>query len=175
MKDSKTLCTAPWMHLHIINDGRAYPCCMTEITNELAVGNVKTQTLKEVVNSPKMKEMRKGMLEGKPLPASCERCKGREDAGFSSMRIGMNNNWYDKVKDLIEDTKPDGEVTNLRLLYWDIRFSNYCNLACRTCSPTFSTSWANDYIRLRDHNDNIETGLINLDNETNFWNELDAI
>lgn len=173
MKDSKTLCTAPWMHLHIINDGRAYPCCMTEITDELSVGNVKTQTLKEVVNSPKMKEMRKGMLEGKSLPASCIRCKGREDAGFSSMRIGMNSNWYDKVQDLIKDTKPDGEITNLRLLYWDIRFSNYCNLACRTCSPTFSTSWANDYIRLRDHNDNIETGLINLDNETNFWNELD--
>lgn len=173
IKDSKTFCTAPWMHLHVINDGRAYPCCMTEIVDELSVGNVKTQSLETIMNSTKMKSMRKSMLGGEPLPDSCARCKGREDAGFSSMRIGMNDNWYSQVQDLVEKTKEDGTIDELRLLYWDIRFSNYCNLSCRTCSPIFSTSWTKDYIRLRAHDDNLETGLINLNDQPQFWEDLD--
>lgn len=173
IENSKNFCAAPWMHLHIINDGRAYPCCMTEITDEYSVGNIKTEALSEVMNSTKMKSMRKGMIEGLPLPNSCERCKGREDAGFTSMRIGMNANWYNQVHDLVQKTSEDGAIDEVRLLYWDVRFSNYCNLACRTCSPIFSTSWAQDYIRLRAHDDKVETGLINLDNVPEFWSDLD--
>ena len=170
----KTFCAAPWMHLHVVNDGRAFPCCMTEINDEFVVGNVKNDSLIEILNSPKMKSMRKGMLESKNLPKSCNRCTGREEAGFTSMRHGMNDQWYSKIEDLVEDTDKEGKIKEVRLLYWDIRFSNYCNLACRTCHPIFSTSWANDYIRLRSHDDNVELGLQNLDNETNFWKELDS-
>ena len=169
----KTFCAAPWMHLHVINDGRAFPCCVTEINDNNVVGNVKDDSLLDILNSPKMNAMRKGMLESKNLPKSCERCTGREASGFSSMRQGMNDQWYSKVDDLVENTNSNGSIDEVRLLYWDIRFSNYCNLACRTCHPIFSTSWANDYVRLRSHDDNIELGLQNLDNETNFWKELD--
>ena len=129
----KTFCSAPWMHLHVINDGRAFPCCMTEISDDHVVGNVKDNSLLDILNSPKMNAMRKGMLESKSLPKSCERCTGREESGFSSMRHGMNDQWYSKIDDLVKKTKTDGSIDEVRLLYWDIRFSNYCNLACRTC------------------------------------------
>jgi len=169
----QTFCSAPWMHLHVINDGRAFPCCMTEINDQYVVGNVKDSPLLDIVNSSKMNSMRKGMLESKNLPKSCNRCTSREEAGLTSMRHGMNDHWAHKINDLVESTNSDGTINEVRLLYWDIRFSNYCNLACRTCHPIFSTSWANDYVRLRSHDDNIELGLQNLDNEKNFWNELD--
>ena len=39
-KEQKTFCTAPWMLLHIINDGRAFACCSTPIEDENCFGNV---------------------------------------------------------------------------------------------------------------------------------------
>ena len=68
----KTFCAAPWMHLHVINDGRAFPCCVTEINDNNVVGNVKDDSLLEILNSPKMNAMRKGMLESKNLPKSIQ-------------------------------------------------------------------------------------------------------
>ena len=170
-KESKNFCSALWMHLHVINDGRTYPCCMTPIEDKFSLGNIKEKSLFDVMNSPKAKRMRKDMLEDKPLPPSCTRCVEKENAGFGSMRIGMNDNWYDQVEDLVENTNEDGSIDELRLLYWDFRFSNYCNLACRTCSPLFSTSWTNDFIKVfGDKTDHL--GLINLDKADLFWENL---
>lgn len=170
-KKSKTFCAAPWMHLHVVNDGRTYPCCMTPIDDKSALGNVNDNSLFEIMNSPKAKQMRKGMLEGKPLPQSCHRCVSKEESGLGSMRIGMNDHWFDDVEDLIAQTNPDGELDEMRLLYWDFRFSNYCNLACRTCSPLFSTAWDQDYIKVFGEGHG-HLGLINLDDNKLFWDNL---
>ena len=32
--------------------------------------------------------------------------------------------------------------------YWDIRFSNLCNLACRSCGTWFSSNWYEDHKKL---------------------------
>ena len=32
--------------------------------------------------------------------------------------------------------------------YWDLRFSNLCNLRCRSCGPQFSSQWYQDQIRI---------------------------
>jgi radical SAM protein with 4Fe4S-binding SPASM domain len=170
-KTSKTFCSAPWMHLHVVNDGRTYPCCMTPIDNQSALGNVNENSLSEIMNSPKAKLMRKGMLEGKPLPQSCHRCVSKEESGLGSMRIGMNDHWFDDVEDLIATTNEDGSLDEMRLLYWDFRFSNYCNLACRTCSPLFSTAWDQDYIKVFGEGHG-HLGLINLDSNKQFWDNL---
>lgn len=172
LKDSKNFCAAPWMHLHVINDGKAFPCCMTPLEDINAFGNVKEQTLLEVLNSDLAKKMRRDMLADNPLPKSCERCYGRESHGLTSQRQGMNASWYDKVKDNIEKTNPDGSIDVLNLRYWDFRFSNYCNLSCRTCGPLFSSAWANDYPKL--HIDNQQTGVIHLDDAEIFWKDIEA-
>ena len=36
----------------------------------------------------------------------------------------------------------------LRLIYWDIRFSNLCNLRCRSCGHIFSSNWYDDQVKL---------------------------
>ena len=167
LKNSKNFCVAPWMHLHVINNGESFPCCMTPIEADNSFGNIKEKSLLEVYNSPKAKGMRKDMLEGKPLPKSCERCVSRELHGITSMRQGMNGNWYDRVKDYVDKTNEDGSVDSLNFKYWDFRFSNYCNLSCRTCGPLFSTAWARDYLKL--NIDDQETGLINVDDADIFF------
>lgn len=173
-KHQKTFCSALWMHLHVINDGRAFPCCMTPIEDEHSLGNVKAEPLLELMNSEKAKDMRKNMLKGNPLPDSCDRCVQREKSGFGSMRIGMNDQWYDTIEDLIDETEEDGTINEVRLKYWDFRFSNYCNFACRTCSPLFSSKWSKDYTKVYGENaTNEHLGLINLDTAYMFWDELD--
>lgn len=171
LKNSKNFCSAPWMHLHVINDGRAFPCCMTPIEDENSFGNVKESSLIEVLNSDNAKKMRRDMISDKPLPKSCERCYGRESHGLTSQRQGMNDNWYNKIKHNVENTKEDGSIEELNLRYWDFRFSNYCNLSCRTCGPLFSSAWATDYPKL--HIDNQKVGVIHLDNAEIFWRDIE--
>lgn len=171
LKNSKNFCAAPWMHLHVINNGMAFPCCMTPIENENLFGNVKENSLFEIMNSENAKNMRKNMLNDLPLPKGCERCIEREDSGITSMRQGMNGNWYDYIKDDVENTTEDGTISKLNLKYWDFRFSNHCNLSCRTCGPLFSTSWASDYKELKI--DNQKVGLINVDDADIFWNDIE--
>jgi radical SAM protein with 4Fe4S-binding SPASM domain len=171
---SKNFCAVPWMHLHVINDGRAFPCCQTPIEDENSLGNVKEQHVIEIVNSAKYKEMRKNMLEDLPLPASCERCTKKEDAGINTMRKGMNDQWVNLNENFIAETAEDGSIPEARLQYWDFRFSNYCNLACRTCSPLFSTSWHSDSFKLHKVHMNGSKALIDLKDADIFWEDLEG-
>jgi radical SAM protein with 4Fe4S-binding SPASM domain len=171
-KNESTFCSALWSHLHVINDGRAYACCQTPLKSEYSFGNVKEQSFLEIMNSDSAKKMRKDMLDGKPLPEQCHRCIDKGDHGLNTMRAGMNSQWYDAVADLVQSTQPDGTISEARLLYWDFRFSNECNLACVTCAPLFSTSWSKDW-KVLHPNDETELGLISLEKSSLFWEEIE--
>jgi organic radical activating enzyme len=67
-------------------------------------------------------------------------------------RDDTNDIWFEKNKDTINQTLGDGTLPDHKLKYIDARFNNLCNLKCRTCSPYFSTSWHEDYDKLRDPN-----------------------
>jgi radical SAM protein with 4Fe4S-binding SPASM domain len=173
LKNFDNFCVAPWMHLHVINDGKAFACCQTPLREENSFGNVKEHRLIEIVNSDRAKEMRKDMIQGRSLPQSCERCTSKESVGLNSMRTGFNSKWYDTVKDSINSTSNDGTISKLQLKYWDFRFSNYCNLACVTCSPLFSTQWSDEWIKL--HPEAVkysETRLIDLEKANIFWEDI---
>jgi radical SAM protein with 4Fe4S-binding SPASM domain len=170
--NTKNFCPAPWMHLHVINDGKAFPCCMTPLEDKNSFGNVNTQSLIEVLNSPKAKEMRADMLQGKPLPQSCHRCTDKEALGMNTMRTGMVDDYTHLIQDKIAATKEDGTIDKVELIYWDFRFSNYCNLSCRTCSPLFSTSWDKDF-KILWKSESKEAALIDLNNATPFWKDLE--
>ena len=75
-------CILPWIHLHTFPNNTVYPCCLTPQTDP--VGSLETHTLKEVFNSPGMREIRKDMLEDRE-PQSCRRCFEQERAGQISM------------------------------------------------------------------------------------------
>jgi radical SAM protein with 4Fe4S-binding SPASM domain len=157
-------CVAPWIHLHVINNGDVYACCQTELLQKNSFGNVNNKKLIDIINSNKAKNMRKNMLNGKGLPKSCYRCISKEKVELNSMRIGLNDTWLEETRPLINKTKEDGTISDLQLKYWDFRFSNYCNLACTTCGPLFSTQWASDWEKLNPESGKFnETRLINLE------------
>jgi len=141
---SETFCMIPWIHLHAWPDGRAYPCCLARA--EHPVGNLKEQTMKEVWNAEPMRNMRTNMLNDRPCK-ECGDCYEQESHGFASMRNNSNKNFGQHI-DEVDHTLPNGSLPNFKLHYWDVRFSNICNLKCRSCGSIFSSRWYDDDVKL---------------------------
>ena len=141
--ESDSFCMLPWMHLHAFPDGRAYPCCFA--FDKLHVGNVNEQSMEEVFNGDKMKQMRLNMLANKKS-RECVKCYDQEQSGFFSLRLSSNKHFGHNIS-MTENTKPDG-TADFIIKYWDIRFSNLCNMACRSCGTWFSSNWYEDHKKL---------------------------
>lgn len=62
----------------------------------------------------------------------------------------MNQRFINDVPNFQQGTSSEGEYTEIKLKYIDIRFSNLCNLKCRGCGPSLSSSWYDDYQKLYD-------------------------
>lgn len=138
LTESKTFCIYPWIHLHASPTGNAYPCCLSEYRAG-AVGNCHTQTLEEIWRDQPMQDLRHNMLNEKPS-AACTRCYELEKSGFFSQRQSCNKHHGHHIKKLEENP--------FELAYWDIRFSNLCNLRCRSCGHIFSSQWYQDQVKL---------------------------
>lgn len=69
-------------------------------------------------------------------PEACWRCKSEEDHGGASERVnGFLGYIEDRLKSFVEkQTLPEFELR--------VKFSNFCNLACRSCTETESSTWA---------------------------------
>jgi len=141
--ESDSFCMLPWMHIHAFPDGRAYPCCFA--FDKLHVGNVNEQSMEEVFNGDKMKQMRLNMLSNKKS-RECVKCYDQEASGFFSLRLSSNKHFGHNIS-MTENTKPDG-TADFIIKYWDIRFSNLCNMACRSCGTWFSSNWYEDHKKL---------------------------
>jgi radical SAM protein with 4Fe4S-binding SPASM domain len=137
LRDSKTFCIYPWIHLHAYPTGEAYPCCHAEM--QYPVGNCKKQSLEQIWQGSAMASLRKDMLSETPNPA-CQRCYEQEESGFFSGRRSANKHHGHHIKKL--------ESNPFEMTYWDIRFSNLCNLSCRSCGHIFSSSWYQDQVKL---------------------------
>jgi radical SAM protein with 4Fe4S-binding SPASM domain len=141
---SETFCMLPWIHLHAWPDGRAYPCCLANGNHP--VGNFKEKSMREIWNDTDMREMRLNMLADRPCQ-QCTDCYEQENYGFASMRNNSNKNFGQHIAE-IDHTLPDGSLPDMKLHYWDVRFSNICNLKCRSCGSIFSSRWYDDDVKL---------------------------
>ena len=141
---SDRFCMLPWVHMHAFPDGRAYPCCLADYWHP--VGDLRKNTMVEIWNQDKYKQLRVNMLNEQPSK-ECTKCYEQEDNGFFSMRNDANRNYGQHIKE-VEQTLTDGTHPEFNIRYWDIRFSNLCNFRCRTCGPIFSSNWYNDHVKL---------------------------
>jgi radical SAM protein with 4Fe4S-binding SPASM domain len=144
LMDSDSFCMLPWIHLHAWPDGRAYPCCLGVAKHP--VGNFKEKTMREIWNDEPMREMRRNMLDDRPCQ-ECADCYEQEATGFASMRNNSNKNFAQFI-DSVDQTLPDGTYPDFQLHYWDVRFSNICQLKCRSCGSIFSSRWYDDDVKL---------------------------
>jgi len=141
---SNNLCILPWIHLHAFANGDVYPCCMADYNFKL--GNSRNQTFTEIWNSQRMKELRVSMINDQQHSA-CDKCYNIENSGGTSMRQNMNTQFSHKFTN-VDTTHPDGTVDKVDMTYMDIRFSNICNFKCRSCGPTFSSQWKDEWEQL---------------------------
>ena len=141
--DSDSFCMMPWLHIHAFPDGRAYPCCFA--LDKYPVGDLNKNSMAEVFNNDTMKEIRRNMLSNKPSK-HCSKCYDQEKSGFFSLRLSSNKHFGHNIG-MVDNTQPDGQ-SDFVIKYWDIRFSNLCNLACRSCGTWFSSNWYEDHKKL---------------------------
>jgi MoaA/NifB/PqqE/SkfB family radical SAM enzyme len=144
LTESKTFCMYPWIHLHSYPTGAAYPCCFSEMKN--TIGDCRKNTLEEIWNDEPLRNIRRDMLADTPVEA-CGRCYEQENSGFFSGRLSANKHHGHHIE-RVDSTLADGTVDQFEMTYWDIRFSNLCNLSCRSCGHIFSSSWYKDQAQL---------------------------
>jgi radical SAM protein with 4Fe4S-binding SPASM domain len=142
LKENKTFCMMPWIHMYVHTDGSVYPCCDSFDKKSLVLGNVQKNSLEEIWNGDEYKNLRKSMLNGEES-SICNNCYVREknSSDIYSMRFYANSG-YSHHFDLVKDTADDGYLPHMNLKYFDVRFSNVCNFKCRYCGEEYSSSWA---------------------------------
>ena len=165
LKDSKTFCIYPWIHLHTYPTGEAYPCCHAEMKPGV-VGNCRTNTLAEIWHGAPMQKLRADMLSETPN-AACVRCYEQEESGFFSGRRSANKHHGHHIKKLKDNP--------FEMTYWDIRFSNLCNLKCRSCGHIFSSQWYQDQAKLAGGDWKERNTVLNYAGrtETDMWEQLE--
>jgi len=165
LTESKTFCIYPWIHLHAYPTGEAYPCCHAEM-GVGQVGNCRENTLEQIWTDVPMQRLRADMLSETPN-AACTRCYEQEESGFFSGRRSANKHHGHHIKKL--------ETTPFEMTYWDIRFSNLCNLKCRSCGHIFSSQWYQDQAKLAGGNWKQKNTVLNYAGrtETDMWSQLE--
>lgn len=164
--NKQTICAVPWMHLNFEPNGKVIPCCLTSVHNYFA-GDLTNQSIDEIWNSDNMKALRKDMIEGRE-PEICRKCFDRERVTGESGRTYHNRDFpivLDKIPDI---TLEDGTCTEMKLLYWDFRFSNLCNFKCRSCGPRYSSAWVPDAKKLGLTDQEKVWNIESVDDKTNF-------
>ena len=138
LNKSKEFCMFPWMHLHVTPHGTSAPCCIAKACSTPdGMGNARSSTLLELVNSPQMNELRLDMLNGRPND-NCTICYDHDRQGITSWRKSSIQSYPDVD---LSKTLVDGSLSDFKMRYYDIRFSNICNFKCRTCTQEFSSQW----------------------------------
>ncbi|MDB5282354.1 MAG: hypothetical protein JWO06_1429 [Bacteroidota bacterium] len=132
----------PWVHMHVTQYGTVTPCCQTPWEEEKAFGNINRQSIEQIWNGKPISDFRLNMLEDK-ADDRCKRCYEKEKAGLYSLRIATNKDYMHHLK-RVNATDKIGNCPNTQPVYFDIRFSNFCNFKCRICGPWSSNSWFND-------------------------------
>lgn len=140
---SPTFCPYPWTHLHSFPEGRAMLCCIAHGgENSGEVGDFSTNSYAEIMNSDKMKKIRLDMLAGKRV-SQCKPCYEKEDLGLTSYRQRVISDYHDQLDALVDNTCDDGSLVKIYMGHMDYRFSNLCNLGCKTCGSPLSSTIAN--------------------------------
>ena len=168
LENNKAFCMLPWIHMHVWPNGNVMPCCIAD--SDDVYGNVKNNTIKEIWNSEKYKKLRKAMLNGEFI-SSCKRCHELElSTNIWTLRKSHNFEFGEKHFDIIASTNSDGSIDNPRMAYLDIRFSNICNMKCRSCGPELSSQHAAEHKEMYGHD---RIPVVNIATHLDFWEDLE--
>ena len=124
-------CAAPWRGLHINFRGDVKTCCAGDPN---MLGNLNQQTIEQVLQGPKMQEIRQTIKNGELHPEYCSNCIQAERYGRSERDWHNNvNPGFDVAKATLTEHVPS---------IIDVRWNTTCNLSCNYCGPFCSSKWA---------------------------------
>ncbi len=148
--EKKHFCIQPFIHSCIWTDGRVLPCCINHVYE---FGSVKDQSLDYLYSNDNQRllDFRKQMIQGPNLPKSCHRCEYMEQNYASNTLRYYSNKTYGHLIDEI-DVDEEGRVNSNKVYTWDVRFSNLCNLKCRTCDGVNSSKIAEEQRKTQNNN-----------------------
>jgi len=152
---SNTFCPIPWNHQSVRTNGDLRVCSQGNNTKDHGIlrktdgtaYNAGLDQLSDARNSSLLKQLRNNMLADRWSEA-CSRCQSEEAAGLPSKRLFECDQWPDvNPVAMAAITADDGTIDTamLPVAYYDLRFGNLCNLACRMCGPQESTRWYQDW------------------------------
>ena len=144
LNESKCFCMAPWMHMNVWPSGETFPCCVAENQKE-NYGNINQKSIYDLWNSNLAKELRTNMLN-ETYSEVCYKCYELEKANIGSLRKRLNKDYSHHIES-VQNTLESGQHNRPNFAYMDIRFSNLCNMSCRTCTPSFSSKWYDDFLK----------------------------
>ena len=132
---SQTAPAAAFENLHIAIGGEAKPCC----EYKGSVGNVKEDSIEKIWSAKPLNDLRAKMMRDE-RDQRCWKCYEAEEAGGSSLREFFNARGPVAAAPGTTTAALAGELPR----ELDLRFSNLCNMSCRTCGPACSTKWYTD-------------------------------
>jgi organic radical activating enzyme len=192
-----TFCPIPWLFQAVRNNGDIRICCQANITENQGVVrhedgspyNAARDDMREALNASLMKQVRNNMLKGQ-WSKECERCRQEEESGLNSRRQYELSNWELDIGQAKKITSDDGSLLEIHTKYYDLRFGNLCNLACRMCGPTDSHTWYEQWTGYHGSNKFKDThGIVELErnekgrltttdydwhNSEIFWNQIES-
>lgn len=175
VNESKAFCIMPWIHFHAWPNGKVFPCCLADSSKTYA--DTKEESIIKIMNSEQFKTLRLRMLQDLPSE-ECNRCYDLEKFGIHSLRKSQNFGRSAKNWNSVLETKPDGSIDTFKLKYMDIRFSNICNMKCRSCGPECSSLHAQEYAdkkHTREHLKiwfNMDSIVVNCNHDGKFMEKL---
>lgn len=166
-----TFCIMPWVHFHLTQNGNVSPCCQAPWDDASALGNINRSSIEEIWNNQEFKHFR-AQLKANKAYKTCERCYEKEAMGWTSLRQITNDKYAAFIQEL--KRKNFSEELYKQPVYFDIRFSNVCNLKCRICSHASSSSWHADAVSLGDIRKESPTITYSIEDEKQFFKEFEA-
>ncbi len=168
-QDDKLFCAMPWVHFHVTQNGNVTPCCQAPWGDEAKLGNINEGSINEIWKGKPFESFRKQMLKGKPHSA-CSRCYEKEAMGWISLREITNEKYENTINELIRNKFQFSSYS--KPVYFDIRFSNVCNLKCRICNFSSSSSWYNDDLELGNIKEGTPALTTSVIDEDKFYSEF---
>jgi radical SAM protein with 4Fe4S-binding SPASM domain len=168
-KDDGVFCAMPFVHFYVAQNGNVTPCCQAPWGEEAKLGDINRQSIQDIWTGKPFEAFRKQMLRGKPH-SSCERCHEKEKMGWISLREITNDKYEDEITKLIRNKFQTSSYA--QPVYFDIRFSNVCNLKCRICNFSSSSSWYNDDVALGNVDPKTPALTTSIVDERKFYEEF---
>jgi len=137
VRSNPSFCIYPWVLM--LEDEGEFVACPKSAPNKL--GKVRTVDWQ---SDPYYENLRSKMLRGEKID-SCWHCYYQEEKKIESTRQFETLDWVAKL-----DIKSLEDLNKLRApSYYEIRFGNTCNLACRMCIPDHSHLIENEFKELK--------------------------